>query len=510
MKIKFIVTGCPGKKIYLNPVYLIIKSYYVFKGKYNDKIEWFDTIYDPALNAEDLLEIIKKEKIDILCLSMYVWNKRVLMHLAKLIKENLPNTIIIAGGPELDANRNPDFFKIYSDIDYVVYGDGEEAFMSIVDSTIENKEVANAVNIVTPTKKFPHKVFRDSEFAEMSPWLMLKDEVKAVVEKYGKENVLVYYEMARGCPYSCSFCDWNNGLHNKVTRRKTNWKEDIDFFAELGTDVKLVDANWGIYKEDLDIHKYAVSKLNFEVDSLTKLNKKVAYEIMSLTYQRYSGGRFIIALQDLNETVLKNIDRPSIPWYEHKKEIMALKNKHPDIPLRAELIVGLPGQTIETWCETLCEIESTGIKIVEPNLWMVLPGSPGATESYQNRFKLKSQTLTVLLKEFNNYDEIQNNLSLYLPDCFNTNLIIENYSSSFHEILTNFSLGSIYNILHKRFNKIRNFKSLLHRLRPNIERQCLNFADTILDNKILGVELNNKVIPFELYYYFNPLKDLLK
>lgn len=506
MKVKFIVTGAPSDKIYISPAYLMIRAYYELRGKHKDQVGWLRTVYNSKVTVEELFETVKVESVDVLCLSMYIWNRAQLSHLAKLVKEHMPNTIIVAGGPDLDAHCNPAFFKDNPFIDYVVYGDGEEAFAMLLDSLVEGKQLDNAVNVVTPNKVFPFKIFQDAEFAECSPWIELKDELLVDINQYGKDNTVIYWEMARGCPYSCSFCDWNNGLHNKVKRRRSNWREEIDLFVDLGIEVRVIDANWGMYKEDLEIHKYAMGKLVFVAMNLPKLNKKVAYELVSMSYEHFPNGRYVVSLQDLNEEVLKNIDRPSPPWPEHKQLIIDLLAKHPTLVLKGELIIGLPGQRIDSWIDTLIELESTGIKSIEENIWMMLPGSPAYKTDYQKKFNITYDEITFINREFDSIDEIRNAIEVGDTGWYKSRIVTGTYSTNFAEILTILAISVIYNKLHAKHNNIK-FADVIPRIRFKIEEQCKQFAREILESKMLVVKTDDKVMPFSDYFYSADIKQ---
>ena len=324
-KIKFINLGAWATNHRINPSYYILKSYYKFKGKQSNNIRWLTPIMSGQATVESVLNEIDTNTPDILCVSSFVWNHERTMRIAKTVKEKYPETVVVAGGPNLDAHKNEHFFVEYPYIDYVVYGDGEQAFVEIIDSVVENRNVnpenKNAVNIVTHTQKFPFKVFNDTEYSGISSVLDCKEEIAQEV-KYlkstGINNIFFQWERARGCPYTCSFCDWSSGLHNKVKRKKSNWQEEIDFLYSLGIGVTPTDANWGIYNEDIIITRYAAANGKFLVQNVAKLNKERAFEIYDILYsqkENKNAGRMLkLSFQDLNEDVLANIDRPEIPW----------------------------------------------------------------------------------------------------------------------------------------------------------------------------------------------------
>ena len=62
--------------------------------------------------------------------------------------------------------------------------------------------------------------------------------------------------------YNCTYCDWSQNLTNKVTRRKAEWKLELEFFRDLDVQIRETDANFGQWKEDIEIYDYARSLYN--------------------------------------------------------------------------------------------------------------------------------------------------------------------------------------------------------------------------------------------------------
>ena len=63
--------------------------------------------------------------------SSSLWNYRLNLRLAQMVKARFPKCLIVFGGPSIPADpRN--FLKQYSFVDIVVHGEGEETFSEIL------------------------------------------------------------------------------------------------------------------------------------------------------------------------------------------------------------------------------------------------------------------------------------------------------------------------------------------------------------------------------------------
>src|SRR3989338_7461014 len=69
---------------------------------------------------------------------------------------------------------------------------------------------------------------------------------------------LILWETNRGCPFSCTFCDWGSAVQSKVfTFDLSNVLRETDWFVEHKIEyVTCCDANFGILPRDLEIAKY--------------------------------------------------------------------------------------------------------------------------------------------------------------------------------------------------------------------------------------------------------------
>jgi hypothetical protein len=366
-----------------------------------DQINWLIPI-QYQITDDELVDVCNTKKVDLLCSSHYIWNNSHLMSQLERIHHRLNNTKIVAGGPSIDVNINADFFKNYPFINYAVYGAGEHAFASVLEGIIQNRKLIafNTSNLAWQDQG--HQVVSKFKYVPqitISPYTSNRQFFSKMIEQETAngtplDNIQIPYELTRGCPYACTFCDWNSGLSNKVSRRKNTYQEEIDFFQEIGIKhIYLADANVGQYFEDVEMVEYFAKKnlennAKFRLEAnFSKLKKENNLKILHLMGQASLAQRFMISVQDPNLDVLQNIDRPDVGWDEHEKIISELAENYPNIQIGVQVIQGLPGQTVETWRSSLALISKSPAQLM-PFISELLPASPAAIDRvYQERFK---------------------------------------------------------------------------------------------------------------------------
>jgi tRNA A37 methylthiotransferase MiaB len=289
----------------------------------------------------------------------------------------------------------------------------------LLDSFYEKIDEKTIPNLLTKNFKNKYEQFKFKEYPPFNPILDLKE---AFIEDYKfwmnnkanpNRNVVMFYNRVRGCPYKCSFCAWGGGLHNKVDVRSGDWKEEIKFLSNYDVTLIPVDANFGIYEEDIDFLKYALSltKENKEfrifIQNYAKLQKERVFRIWEEEY-KYGKRRFRISLQSMHEQVLANIDRPEIPWEKHKKMLLDFTEKHNDTFYEVEIIHGLPGMNIDNTIKMLLEFADMNIKNVLTFTWRLLENSPADNKDYQEKHNLKVfEHREIMIPEINkNLDEL--------------------------------------------------------------------------------------------------------
>ena len=340
---------------------------------------------------------------DILLCSCYVWNWEITTYLAKKVKEINPNCLIIFGGPQVPQFHDG-FFEKYPFVDILVHGEGELILENLLLEYLNNKDYSQVKGISTKNFTSPPQD-RIKDFESMpSPYLT--NTVWDLVEQVDGFQWIVSWETNRGCPYACTFCDW--GSATATTMRK--WSDDrlykeIEWFANNKIPyIDCCDANFGIYRDrDLKISKKLTeqkSKTGFPETFRTNWAKVSSEKIIPLAKELQSVdllNAVTLSLQSLDQNTLKIIKRSNLKFDTFSSLTSSFKDA--GIPTYTELIMGLPGETLETFkkgLETALSDEDLGA-ILLYNCGL-LPNAPMNYPEYREKYKLKSIRSPVFLQ----------------------------------------------------------------------------------------------------------------
>jgi putative methyltransferase len=320
----------------------------------------------------------------------------------------------LAGGASLFYEHQQNWFKQYSYIDLVCkYSGYGEVFIT---DFLDGKPVKEIPFAIYPD--LGRNVWNESpatynkrEFNWPFPYKDNIEYLKRFKEKH--TNVKVILDTSRGCPYGCTFCEWGGGTTTKVVFKSLEETlEEIELiFDNLQPDyVDIINANFGIIDKDklvakriAELHnKHNKCVLMVNIYGPTKTNKENLKEI----YEVFAANKMLdgvkLSIQSTDQTVLKNIKRIDMP-YDKQFDLYNDLCSRFDVPLRFEIMLGLPGETLTTFYKTIGDISRSSLLYPMIHEWQMLPSAPAAHPSYVEEFKIKTKLVKFIRNEYDTH-----------------------------------------------------------------------------------------------------------
>jgi len=322
---------------------------------------------------------LKLQHNDIVAFSTYVWNHRYNYKLAKRVKELNPRVKILFGGPEI-ANTDPKLFEKEPFMDLVSKMEGEITFKRILEDFDTDLTHIPGLLINSPTGLIDTGDCARIDNLDQIP----SPYLTGIFDKIMAENPDVIWnatlETNRGCPYQCTFCDWGSLTYNKVKKFElTRVFHELDWIGRHCGFVTITDANFGMFIERdnmivdklIEVQKRWAKLASFSMTWAKNQKNEVVGIVKKLIDESPNfGSGLTVSVQSMDHDVLENIKRRNLD--QHKiDEIFALCDRN-NIPVYTEVILGLPGETVETWKEAFWKIfragNHTGINILQAQL----------------------------------------------------------------------------------------------------------------------------------------------
>jgi hypothetical protein len=327
-------------------------------------------------------------------LSCYTWNVAEFLTVARTVKREIPGALVVAGGPHVQRAED---FLIEDGIDVVVLGEGEKTFTDLLDCGDRSawREVAGLAFLADDAT--PLRTEARARVTALDEFPSALD----ILELRGPDGEPLYehvaYETSRGCPYKCSFCEWGTGaIGTKMFQFSLDRiQSDFDRLVAGGVhDIWLCDSNFGALKDDLAKAKMIVDLRTRTglpqtfATSWSKNHNSRVREIVRLMHKNGLLPHYNFALQTLTPLALELSHRTNMRANDYEPVVKELATE--GVPICAELIWGLPGDTLREF-----EANLDHLLTIFPNVnifgYTLLPG----TEFYERRDEYQLQTIPV-------------------------------------------------------------------------------------------------------------------
>jgi len=280
----------------------------------------------------EMAEQILTSEPAIVGIGVYIWNAAEVRHLVGVLKRVAPQTKIVLGGPEV--SHLPLRVDL-SEADYLIQGEGEIAFRELCAALLAGappvERIIPAGAIEVDDLVLPYRFYTDEDLAHR----------------------LVYVEAARGCPFTCEFClssidkrvrpfaldPFLNELEQLWQRGARTFKfVDRTFNSNVAAAIRILDF-FLVKAPPFHVH-FEVIPDHFPPELKERL-------------QRFPAGtlQLEVGVQTLDPETAANISRRLD--FDRIRANLAFLEQQTTAHLHVDLIVGLPGESIEQFGRNL-------------------------------------------------------------------------------------------------------------------------------------------------------------
>lgn len=307
----------------------------------------------------EIADTLLRHSPQVIGLGIYIWNVELLTRVARQIRLLRPDIILVGGGPELADEL--DTLPLFQILDYVIVGEGEAALTDLA-CRLRNGQPLDSKVIHGPVPEL-------NDIA--SPYTTYTEE--------DIRNRIVYVESSRGCPYRCAFC-LSSGEGPVRYFPLPQFLDDMLGLLQRGVRLfKFTDRTFNVndqhakailefflkqYREGLQLH--------FEImpDRLSPPLRKLmaAFPPEALHLE--------VGVQTVNTGTQRTIHR--CQSMGKTLETLAFLRNETGALLHGDLIVGLPGDTLQDIAEGFDLLVNAKVHEIQVGLLKRLKGTPMA------------------------------------------------------------------------------------------------------------------------------------
>jgi len=310
----------------------------------------------------DVVERLLREEPRVIGLGVYVWNAEHLLAVVRLLEQVRPEIVVVLGGPEVSHELGDQ--EIARRADYVICGEAEVAFRElcgrILDGQAPEEKVIRAPPPALADLLSPYPLYTDTDLAERS----------------------VYVEASRGCPFGCEFC--LSALDRKVRRFDLeSFLADLELLIARGArHLKFVDRTFNLDEAwAARILGFLAERAGAEVFAHFEMVADRLPDQLREVLARFGPGQvqLEVGVQSFDSETLARIGRRQD--HDAVEANLRFLRAHTGVHLHADLIVGLPGETLEGFAAGFDRLVALGPQEIQVGILKRLRGAPVARHS---------------------------------------------------------------------------------------------------------------------------------
>jgi radical SAM superfamily enzyme YgiQ (UPF0313 family) len=310
-------------------------------------------------DVEAYVEAIESMEPDLVGFSVYVWSTPCLVEVARRIKRRRPNCIVVFGGPSARTAMFdlPPYSPAHAYADALVASEGEDTFREIAklpNLTPAALRGVTGLDIPTPGGWI--------DTGHRAPLVHLDQIASPYQIGVMDKNTVAYLETYRGCPFSCTFCEWGATKDSKAVFSVDYLTRELEAYARhRASAIFLVDAGLNLNHQAFRNLREAESRVgvlktaSFWSEIYPSLIKDEHLEFLTSVRAAYLG----IGLQSTDPAVLKSLQRP----FDQKRLDTVVRQVANVAKAELQVIFGLPGDTPAGFRRTLETARSMPVSV---------------------------------------------------------------------------------------------------------------------------------------------------
>jgi radical SAM superfamily enzyme YgiQ (UPF0313 family) len=317
----------------------------------------------------EIVEAVLTHEPRIVGFGVYIWNVEQTTEVVALLKRIRPELIIILGGPEVSYETEGQ--EIVALADHVITGEADVKFAEVCRGVL-NDTGTPACDVSEGRQEcLPHIIPAELPALNSlaSPYELYTDE--------DLKNRVIYVEASRGCPFTCEFClssldipvrafpteAFLASMQRLLDRGATQFKfVDRTFNLHLPTSTAILQFFLDRWREGLFLH--------FEM-----VPDRLPEQLRGLIRQ-FPGGavQFEVGIQTFDDATSKNISRRQN--LGRLADNFRFLREETGVHIHADLIVGLPGEGIESFGRGFDRLVRLGPQEIQVGILKRLRGTP--------------------------------------------------------------------------------------------------------------------------------------
>ena len=338
--------------------------------------------------------------------SDYMWSLDTNLEVSAEVKRLDARNLTVHGGPSVPGYEQAcrDFFARNSSVDVAVHGEGEVASIELLERLrreadgrigydpaaigevlgLSHRDPADAGHVL---RNPPRTRLRQLDGLP-SPYL------EGLFDDYGGRVEAAIVETNRGCPFACTFCDWGSATNGKIAKfEQGRVRDEIEWIGRNRVRVLwIADANFGMLPADVDFAAWIVDvrqRYGYPREVVVNYTKNATRRLADIIRIFSEAGivsQGIISIQTTDEETLRIIDRKNIKTakYDELLDVFA----EAGLPLSTDLMIGLPGATVESFAQDLQRYMDVDVSI-KAYPTQLLPNSPMAAPEYREKYRIE-------------------------------------------------------------------------------------------------------------------------